>query len=96
MRSGRWSNKHFLKEGIGNTVFSLVKEWIDPRLDLIMDPLRRITKKMLELQMRIEKVSKKNELTEGEEMMLKEAIERVKNNADNGEGTSMWTLVRVG
>jgi hypothetical protein len=73
-----------------------VKEWIDPLLDLAMDSPRRITKKMLELRMCIKKASKKDELTEGEEMMLKEAIERVKINVDDDEGTPMWTMVRVG
>lgn len=44
----------------------------------------------------IKKASKKDEFTEGEEMMLKEAIERVKINVDDDEGTPMWTMVRVG
>ena len=86
----------FPQEGIGNGVFSLVKGWIDPLLDRTMNTPRRITMKMLELRMCIERASKNDELMEGEEVILKETIERAESNADDDEGTSMWTLVRVG
>ena len=56
-------------------LFKLVKEWIDPLLDLMMDSPHQITNKMLGLRTFIEKALKKDELNESDELLLREAIE---------------------
>jgi hypothetical protein len=69
-------------------LFVPVKEWIDPLLDMTMDSPQRITRKMLKLRMCIEKALKKDELTEEDEKILWEAIEKVKIDADDNKGIS--------
>ena len=69
-------------------LFKLVKEWIDPLLDLMMDFPHQITNKMLGLRTFIEKALRKDELNESDELLLREAIERVKNDTED-EGISL-------
>lgn len=73
------------RKEVEDELLGLVKEWIDPLLDLTMDTPRKITKQMLELRMCIEKALKTDELTGGDEQMLKEAIDRVKAETANDE-----------
>lgn len=54
-----------------------------------MDSPQKITKKMLVLRMCIEKAVKRDELTDEEEKMLREATERVKADLDDDEGISV-------
>jgi hypothetical protein len=61
-----------------NELLNLVKEWIDPLLDLTMDSPQRITKNMLELRMCMEKTLKRDELTTNDEKMLRGAIEKLR------------------
>ena len=77
------------REEVESELVGFVKKWIDPLLDLTMDTPLKITEEMLELRMCIEKALKTDELTEGDERMLKEAIDRVKADAVKEKGISV-------
>lgn len=87
-----------------NELFDLVKEWIDPLLGLTMSPPQGITKEMLELRMCVEKALNRDELKDGEEKMLMDAIDTVRaaaadddddDNDDNDESIWAWGMPSV-